>query len=240
MDTENSIDRLVSRLRHAPPTSPAGACSLLEQADLSAQDLTAWSDFRHCPGDSYGRKLIAEAPGFEMLVMSWCPGDASAIHDHGKAEWGAVRVFGPAEHAVFRVRGRNPPVMQTAAVGSLSDGTILEVAPDLIHQMCNPTERSFLSLHLYGRQGGEGPVTGDARVFDLLDERVIRTDGGVFFALPPHCLTEPGVRGDAETRRRHHRQLDHRLRKMRRAGLWRPDLDAVAHRLADARRESAA
>lgn len=239
MDTNDSIDRLLGRLRHAPPTSPAGARSSLEEARLDARELTAWSDFGHCCGDGYGRKLIAEAPGFELLVMSWCPGDASAIHDHGRAEWGAVQVFGPAEHAVFRVGGGAQPVMRTASVGSLSDGAVLEVPHDLIHQMCNPTERSFLSLHLYGRQGSEGPITGNARVFDLLDEQIVRTDGGVFFALPPHHRREPGVRGDAETRRRYHRQLEDRLRRMHRAGVWRPDLDVVAQRLAEVRESTA-
>ena len=73
-------------------------------ASIQPEVLMPWSDFTHSTADSYGRRLVYDGGFFEMMVMSWCPGDVSAIHDHGYTEWGAVQIFGPAEHATFLVQ----------------------------------------------------------------------------------------------------------------------------------------
>lgn len=219
----SSISGLLNRLSEAPPTSASEAKQWLEEADILIHEVGFFADFEHSPADSYGRRVIAEGPGYELLAMSWLPGDASAIHDHGRAEWGAVRVYGPAEHAVFRLDKRELSLSQ---VELCLPGDILEVPPDLIHQMSNPGDQPFMTLHLYGRIGLTGSVTGSARVFDLDEDRVLRTDGGVFFALPPEAIvsSEPGVAADEATRYRHDRMLLERIRRIRAARLVRPDL----------------
>ncbi len=220
------FEQLLRALTAEPPQSPRQARRLLEWASIPPESLGPHADFEHCPSDSYGRRLIAEGPDFELLAMSWRPGDASAIHDHGVAEWGAVQVFGPAEHAVFRLTDRT---LTTSKVERLVEGRILEVPPELIHQMSNPSSQPFTTLHLYGRSAGSGSVTGNARVFDVAGERILRTDGGVFFAMPPAAIrgVEPGLIADAATRARHDDHLISRLAQIRRSGISRPDLDEL-------------
>ena len=96
-----AIQDLIRMLEEAEDLTPRVARDLLLSANLQAEDLEPWSDLEHPIRDSYGRKLIFDGGYFEMMAMSWTPGDFSAIHDHGYTEWGAVQVFGPAEHSVF-------------------------------------------------------------------------------------------------------------------------------------------
>jgi hypothetical protein len=109
---------------------------------------------KHPPGDSYGRKLIARGPHFELMLMSWMPGDCSAIHDHGRAEWGAVRYFGATDHIVFDLRF------------------------------------NLLSIRESMRVGYDDICSVDA---DLFEDRIQRTDGGVFFCLPERDIVRAAL-----------------------------------------------
>ena len=158
--------------------------------------------------------MVYDGGHFEIMVMSWRPGDFSAIHDHGYTQWGAVQIFGPAEHATFRVEEDQ---IFTLSRQIVSPGDIVGVSHSLVHQMGNPTnEVFFLSLHVYGNVQSRDSVTGDARLYDLENEVIQRVDGGVFFALPEKELksTEKGPKPDFPTRLRHMVELIRRLRKM--------------------------
>ena len=124
--------------------------------------------------------MIYDGGSFEIMAMSWMPGDYSAIHDHGHAQWGAVQVFGPAEHAVFAM---DSETITTLSRTQLTCGRIVTVGHDLVHQMGNPTSDQFLSLHVYGNANRTHDVTANARVFDLTHQEIQRTDGGVFYSL---------------------------------------------------------
>ncbi len=51
------------------------ASALLEKVWVRPSDLLAWTDFDHPMRDSYGRQLVTRGPNFELMVMSWAPGD---------------------------------------------------------------------------------------------------------------------------------------------------------------------
>jgi predicted metal-dependent enzyme (double-stranded beta helix superfamily) len=211
-----SLKYIVATLKVDQQLDPRRMAQIVEAANVKVQDLEAWSDFHHSPADSYGRKLVAHGPNFEVMVMSWLPGDFSAIHDHGHTQWGAVQIFGQAEHATFRVRQQQ---LRTTARWQVQPGDIVPVGHDLIHQMGNPTQQPFLSLHVYGFPEAIDNVTGDARIYDPVNGTIQRVDGGVFYALPPKAInkTEPGFFGDPTTQARHQQDLQHRLRQMQQA-----------------------
>ncbi len=148
------------------------------------EELVNWEDYDHPLSDSYGRKLVFEDGFFEIMVMSWAPGDVSAIHDHGYTQWGAVQIFGPAEHSTFMVQD---DAIVTISRKVMEPGRVIPVGHQLVHQMGNQSEQKFLTLHVYGVDDLEfnrESVTADARVWDITEGVVQRTNGGVFFALP--------------------------------------------------------
>jgi len=226
-DLPTSLQYIVQQLESERALRPSDMSRLLRQAKVSLDDIQPWADLGHPPSDSYGRQLIYQGDNFEIMAMSWLPGDFSGIHDHGQTEWGAVQAFGPAEHATFRIEDGK---MSTLSRLQFEAGAIVGVSHQLIHQMGNPTEEPFLTLHVYGRPEDVQNVTGDARVYDLENNQIQRVDGGVFFALPPSEVkrVEEGPAADFLTRLRYRVELARRLQRMSEAGL--PGAEAQARK----------
>ncbi|MEL6158623.1 MAG: cysteine dioxygenase family protein [Cyanobacteria bacterium J06554_11] len=189
---------------------------LLQTIQISEQTLMPWADFSHPVTDSYGRKLVFDGGHFEIMVMSWRPGDVSAIHDHGSTQWGAVQSFGEADHYTYQFASG---VLGEPIATPYRPGMVRAVDHSLIHQMGNTGAHPFLSLHVYGvpqSQSAVGPITGDARIFDLLEGCIQHTDGGVFFGLPEEQVNRRlcGLRGAHKAMRLHHCQMSDRFRRI--------------------------
>ncbi|HKK89310.1 MAG TPA: methyltransferase domain-containing protein [Saprospiraceae bacterium] len=205
-----SLKKLIEALHGEYHYKPADIARVLRESHVQEEDLKPWMDFNHADRDGYGRKLVYKSPYFEVMVMSWKPGDFSAIHDHGHTQWGAVKIFGPAEHATFRVEDDR---IYTLARWRVKPGDIVGVGHSLIHQMGNPEkEQSFISLHVYGDFQKRNSITGDARIFDVDRGEIQRVDGGVFYHLSADAIqsVEKGPYGDFPT------QLRNRMEKIRR------------------------
>lgn len=207
------IQQLVDTIRQHEQLTPSLARHLLAASEITADDLLPWSTFDHPKQDSYGRKLVDGGGYFELMVMSWVDGDMSAIHDHGHTQWGAVKLFGPANHALFQIRhGQLTTLSRTVC----SPGTVVAVDHHMIHQMGNVGHPPFLTLHLYGADVFDGAVTADARLYELDEGTIQFTSGGVFFDLPEDKINrrEPAPSADFPTTLRHKVELCNRHMQM--------------------------
>ena len=142
-----SIQYIIDHLRGQPNLKPADVVRIIQAAKVQEADLLPWADYDHPIVDSYGRKLVYQGANFEVMVMSWVPGDMSTIHDHGYTQWGAVQVFGQAEHATFRLEQGQ---VKTLKRWQMQPGEVVGVHHDLLHQMGNRSDEAYLSLHIYG------------------------------------------------------------------------------------------
>jgi len=176
-----SVKNLVKTLESLEQFTPESVHKVVSECDLGIEDLKDWIDYDYPVSDSYGRKMVHDGGFFEVMVMCWRPGDYSAIHDHGKAEFGAVKMFGDAEHASFELEGGR---LTTIARERNESGTTLKVTASLIHQMGNPGEKNFFSLHVYGNVNLESGITSEARIFDYSRNELLFVNGGVFYLLP--------------------------------------------------------
>ncbi len=235
-DLPGPIRRLVEAIAACDRLTPAAARRLLETSEITARDLAPWADVDHPHADSYGRKMVYDGGCFELMVMSWAPGDMAAIHDHGYTQWGAVKMFGRPEHAIFKLEGGT---MTTSERRTFEPGSVVAVGHDLIHQMGNPGAEPFLSLHLYGCYERDHDVTADARLYELDESAVQITTGGVFFALPEDVVDrrEPGPTPDFPTCLRYKVELLRRLMTMHRSwsvgGFASPRAERLAAELFD-------
>ena len=206
----DSLQGLIFLLSQTTHLTSERVVQYLRQAKINQADLMPWATFAHPITDCYGRQLVYDGGYFEIMVMSWMPGDVSAIHDHGQAQWGAVQCFGQAIHTVYELSDRQ---LHTTAEISLLPSQIVEVNHDLIHQMSNYSQERLLSLHVYGCYDFNDCITGDARIFDLLEGKIQHTNGGVFFCLPETEISRRGqdIEADRSTTLRHHRQMGDRI-----------------------------
>ncbi len=225
-----TLSQLIQRLETTEHIDPDGAAILLQEACINPRDLRPWYDFDHPAQDSYGRKLVKQGRNFELMVMSWLPGDYSAIHDHGIAEWGAVQYFGAADHMIFK---EHHGILTTDIKMTMSLQSVYAVDQSLIHLMGNPGETPFISLHLYGRDHPAEMITGNARIFDLWEQRIQRTDGGVFFGLPESEILwrETAQAADRETTLLHHQLMLNRVESILQTERYNPELSQRANHL---------
>lgn len=149
---EPTVDRLTARVK----------ADLEDVLGRSALSLSA--RFRQTRPDCYARRLLYQDPQnrYTAVVMTWGPGQGTAVHDHGGL-WcvegvveGIMQVtqydVQPAGDA-FRVTPVGAPV--TAGVGSA--GRL--IPPTDYHVLANAHDQTSLTLHVYG-----GDLTG-CRVF---------------------------------------------------------------------------
>ncbi len=114
--------------------------------------------------------------------------------------------------------GVNDGVLAMKDRMTTSDGLVYPVDHNLIHLMGNSTSQPMLSLHLYGRDEAAESITGNARVFDLCENKIQRTDGGVFYCLPESEVhrREGCPLADRETELLHHRLMLSRIERISR------------------------
>jgi len=231
----NNLKILIEKIENSEDLSVGKLKKLLQEAQIKSEELMPWADFEHSPADSYGRNLVYDGGFFEVMVMSWLPQDFSAIHDHGYTEWGAVQIFGPAEHAIFFAQDGE---IKTLSRNLVNSGQIVGVGNQLVHQMGNPTEdTNFLSLHIYGNFDRTGDITADARIFDVEHNQVLRTSGGIFFGLPESQINtlEQGFEADFITSLRDRTEQIKRIKKAEENNIYKgyKALDKLIERFFD-------
>ena len=175
------IKRLAELIEKNEAMTMPKVAEFVKAASISVEDLLPYADFDHPKEDGYGRQVAVAGKNYEIMVMSWNPGDFSAIHDHGYTTWGSVQVFGHAMHHTYAIV-KDQFILTKKEI--LTSGTIIKVNNPLIHQMGNVTSTPYLSLHVYGDNEYVGNVTADSRMFELETGLIKHTTGGAFINLP--------------------------------------------------------
>ncbi|MEX1001705.1 MAG: cysteine dioxygenase family protein [Crocinitomicaceae bacterium] len=176
-----SIETFIKNIKSSFEKSPEIISKLLKDADIKESELNQWTNFDHPKNEGYGRSLIYKDSQFEIMVMSWAPNDATAIHNHGYTNWGAVQVFGTLEHTVFE---KQENFLVTSYREKLNDKEIITVDGDLIHQMANHSDENALSIHVYGTSENAPGITDDALIYDVGEHELLQVSGGAFYDLP--------------------------------------------------------
>ncbi len=112
---------------------------------------------RRTAGDCYGRHLLYGDPEerFEVVVMTWAPGMATPVHDHGGI-WcvegvieGVVNVtrYNLIEMTADTARMES---IETLHAGLGQCGAL--IPPVEYHRISNPYEELALTVHVYGGQ----------------------------------------------------------------------------------------
>jgi predicted TPR repeat methyltransferase len=208
-----SIQHIITSLEKMQTFSPSLVRNIVMEANVTAEELSTYERYDHVPCDSYGRTMVYDGGYFEIMVMSWQPGDMSGIHDHGHTQWGAVQVFGNAEHAAFMIMDDE---ITTLSRVTMKSGQVVAVGHQLVHQMGNGgAEDKYISLHVYGNYDRTEGITEDARIFDFSEGSIQFNDGGAFFALPETAVKrrEPVPAPDFSTWLRHQTELIKRINR---------------------------
>lgn len=183
---QDKIEQLIAYLKR-DSLDKSSLRDFLKELRLSSEDLLKWSDFDHPAEDSYGRKTIFLGKQFELMVMSWLPGDFSMIHNHGDASWGIVQALGDLTHRVYKLEDLN---LSKVKEENLSVRQLVPVTHELIHQMGNATSEPIMSLHFYYNETPTEFITDNTFLFDILKQEIQTVRGGAFYGLPEDEIIE--------------------------------------------------
>lgn len=210
MKVSNKLNRLVAFLQREMTYSKREVYDFIEELRLTQEDLLEWADFNHSDVDSYGRKTINLGNQFELMVMSWVPGDFSMIHNHGDAAWGIVQVFGELTHRVYKLENSH---LTKVKEEHLTNGQMIPVTHELIHQMGNTSNENVLSLHFYFNETPTEFITDNTFLFDVVNGEVLTVRGGAFYGLPEEEIIESvkGLNADVELLEQEEKLLENRL-----------------------------
>ncbi|WP_191056027.1 MULTISPECIES: cysteine dioxygenase family protein [Oscillatoriales] len=101
---------------------------------------------------TYARKLLCRTSRFDMLVLSWHPGQFTTIHDHA----GALNVTrvrsGTLTARLFEVydeRSDREKLVRVIDEEQLGRGGLATVDRHHIHQLANTSDEKLVTLHVY-------------------------------------------------------------------------------------------
>jgi predicted metal-dependent enzyme (double-stranded beta helix superfamily) len=161
MRTPAIVDPLIDRLCDAVRLKDVDAIAEQIKNDLEsfipAEGLILPERFRRVKPDSYARRLLYrnDELGFTALVMTWGPGQRTALHDHagiwcvegvleGEMEVIRYELLEEGEDGVCHFEGRGSVQATAGTAGAL-------IPPFEHHVLANACpDRASLTLHVYG------------------------------------------------------------------------------------------
>lgn len=145
LKTRLSLDDFMLEMMHLPVTNLRlmrlqAMMACLQLSDELLRQHIAFSD------RTYTRKLVCRTPRFELLVLSWQPGQASTIHDHADSLNVTYVYEGTLTSREFTQTSEGIQQLRELQV---KQGTGVAVDRYAIHQLANTSADPVVTLHVY-------------------------------------------------------------------------------------------
>lgn len=181
------IQELVTTLKSKNHWDNEEIVRLIEKLSIQQSDIEAFQKFNHNKNLSYGREPIYTCSQFKLLLMSWDVADVTAIHDHGKTDWGGVLFFGDTAHRLYEEEG-NKLILKLK--NTVPKGTFVPVTGSVVHMMSNQTNESFATMHLYGHNALLKPDEDKAIVYQPEFNKKVYTPGCAYVNMEKNLILD--------------------------------------------------
>lgn len=158
----SSVNQLINRIQENSPRNSKELATLVKSNAVKREEMLPFHSFDHCPKESYGRRELFKSNTFCIYLMSWCPGDFTAIHDHGTTQWGCVLALDDFTHRLYQFNN-NMLVLKYSR--PFLKGQTASVSSNVIHMMGNTGKNNALSIHIYGTHDPLQKAAQNTRVF---------------------------------------------------------------------------
>jgi len=172
-----SVNFIIDALNNTEVIDNTILTEIIKSAGLKEEDLLPFNCFQHPDSESYGRQQLFGNDRYKILLMSWRPGDFTAIHDHGLVQWGCVCFFGKTTHRTYAFQDGQ---LRLSKCDVFEAGQISMLKGELTHMMGNGGGLNIITMHVYGSDTGVAFKEGRARVFALEDKKLYYTSGEAY------------------------------------------------------------
>jgi predicted metal-dependent enzyme (double-stranded beta helix superfamily) len=180
-----NIESLIKDISNQHSVTNPLVAEMVESYNLREQDVAQYFSYNHSPNESYGRKMIYDNGNFKILLMSWKPGDFTAIHNHGQTDWGCVYFLGEATHRLYSVTDDKLKIIQK---DNFQKGQIASVCGDLTHMMGNSSSENFSTLHIYGSNSQQSDISKNAIVYLPELDKEVTTMGSAYLNMDKQLI----------------------------------------------------
>ncbi len=177
----STVKHLVQQIQKYRPKNNPEIASIVRRYPISREEVLPFNNFTHPANESYGRRQLYANNNFCIYLMSWSPGDFTAIHDHGTTQWGCVLALDDFAHRLYQFK-ENKLVLKDNT--SFLKGQIASVHRDVIHMMGNPGKKRALSIHIYGTNEPDSKVAQQSRIFYPEIRKMTYTEGAAYLFNP--------------------------------------------------------
>lgn len=139
-----SVDELISALLKNERSEYGNILRTTEISINELNDYASWSD------ECYTRNCITENKYFELILICWCKGHQTPIHDHGGEECWVKVIDGKFKETIYK-EIKNGELEVVKSMTSKS-GAITYMKDFMgFHKLENISEGNSLTLHLYAK-----------------------------------------------------------------------------------------
>ncbi len=139
---------------------------IIRTIQLQPKDVEGYASWSK---DCYTRNCIVNNEKFELILICWCEGHKTPIHDHGGEECWVKVIQGELEEVIYK-KNENADLIATKS--SISKANQVSYMKDFMgfHSLENISKKKCMTLHLYAK-----PIR-KCNVFDEDSETFIETE----------------------------------------------------------------
>jgi cysteine dioxygenase len=136
---------------------------IMHSIKFSANDFEKFSSWSN---DCYTRNCIVENQQFELILICWCQGHQTPIHDHGGEECWVKVIDGELKETIYKHNEATELIEVKSAIAKANDITYMKDFMGF-HQLENVANKRSMTLHLYAK-----PIR-ECNMFDETSKRFV-------------------------------------------------------------------
>jgi cysteine dioxygenase len=109
--------------------------------------------------DCYTRNCIIDTESFELILICWCEGHKTPIHDHGGEECWVKVITGELKEVLYKKNKNDELIAVKSSISKTNEVTYMKDFMGF-HSLENISNKKSMSLHLYAK-----PIR-NCKVFD--------------------------------------------------------------------------
>ena len=110
----------------------------------------AFEKYANWSKDCYTRNCIADTEKFELILICWCAGHQTSIHDHGGEECWVKVIEGEFKETVYKQDKMGALKLTKTKFSKKNDITYMKDFMGF-HRLENSANKRSMSLHLYAK-----------------------------------------------------------------------------------------
>ena len=139
-----SLNDLISTLSEGERTTYNHIIHSLQLEPNAFEKYANWSK------DCYTRNCIADTEKFELILICWCAGHQTLIHDHGGEECWVKVIEGEFKETVYKQDKMGVLKLTKTKFSKKNDVTYMKDFMGF-HRLENSANKRSMSLHLYAK-----------------------------------------------------------------------------------------